>query len=50
MDTNYVMNLVTYYTNIVAGDHAVTFGNDIAGAQNAYNRETEMRLNQQKYF
>ena len=50
MDTNYVMNLAAYYTNLVAGDHAVTFGNDIAGAQNAYNRVTQMRLNQTKFF
>src|SRR5882757_7271005 len=40
MDTNYVYNLAMYWVNITAGDHAVTFGNDIASAQNCYSRET----------
>lgn len=50
MDTNYVLNLAMYWVNIVAGDHAVNFGNDISAAQNCYLRETQMRLKQNLYF
>lgn len=50
MDTNYAMNLAMYWVNIIAGDHAVTFGNDISAAQNCYSRETEMRLKQNDFF
>lgn len=49
-DSNYSGNLALFWTNIIAGDNAVIFGNDLAGAQNCYNRETEMRLNENKYF
>lgn len=50
MDANYFTNLNVFWINIIAGDHAVTFGNDIAAAQNCYNRETEMRLKQNLFF
>ncbi len=50
MDTNYLTNLANYWMNILGGDHAVTYGNDIASAQNCYSRETYMRLHQQIYF
>jgi len=49
-DSNYSGNLAIFWTNIIAGDNQVTYGNDIAGAQNCYNRETQMRLQQSKYF
>lgn len=49
-DSNYSGNLALYWTNIIGGDNAVLYGNDIAAAQNCYNRCTEMRLNQSKYF
>lgn len=49
-DANYKGNLAVYWANIVAGDNAVTYGNSIAAAQNCYDRETEMRLEQSKYF
>ena len=49
-DTNYSGNLVIFYGNLRAGDNAVTFGNDIAAAQNCYNRETQMQQNESKYF
>lgn len=49
-DSNYSGNLALFWTNIIAGDNAVTYGNDIAGSQSCYNRETQMRLNQNLYF
>jgi len=50
MDTNYAANLALLWTNIIGGDNAVTYGNDIAGAQNAYNRAIEMENNESYYF
>lgn len=49
-DANYSGNLALFWTNIIAGDNAVTYGNDLSGAQNCYNRETLMRQNQAYYF
>lgn len=49
-DSNYSGNVALFWTNIIAGDNAVVYGNDIAGAQNCYNRETQMRLNEADYF
>lgn len=49
-DTNYSGNLAIFWSNLVAGNNAVTYGNDIAGAQNCYNRCTEMQLNENSYF
>jgi hypothetical protein len=49
-DSNYSGNLAIFWSNVVAGDNAVTDGNDISGAQNCYNRANEMRLHENKYF
>ena len=49
-DTNYSGNLAIFWTNLVAGINAVTYGNDIAAAQNCFNRTNEMRLNENLYF
>lgn len=49
-DSNYSGNLALYWSNIIGGDNAVTYGNDIAAAQNCYDRCTEMRLNTNLYF
>jgi len=49
-DTNYSGNLAIFWSNIVGGDNAVTYGNDIAGAQNCYNREIQMQQNESLYF
>lgn len=49
-DSNYAGNLAVFWANIVAGDNAVTYGNDVSGAQNCYNREIEMMNNQSLYF
>jgi len=49
-DTNYASNLSLFWTNIVAGDNAVNNGNDIAAAQNCYNREIYMMNNQSDFF
>lgn len=43
-------NLSVLWTNIVGGDNAIAIGADIAAAQNCYNRATDMRLNESKYF
>lgn len=49
-DSNYSGNIALFWTNVIGGDNAVTYGNDLSGAQNCYNRETNMRLNQSMYF
>lgn len=49
-DTNYSGNLAIFWSNVVSGDNAVNYGNDISGAQNCYNRAIEMQQNQSKYF
>lgn len=49
-DTNYNGSIGTFWTNIIAGINQVEFGGDIAGGQNTFNRATEMRLNEDKYF
>ncbi len=49
-DTNYSGNLALLWTNIIGGDNAVAYGNDIAGAQQCYNRATEMQNNESYYF
>lgn len=49
-DTNYSGNLSIFWANVVAGINAVTYGNDIAAAQNCFSRATFMRLNENIYF
>lgn len=49
-DTNYSGNLAIFWTNIIAGINAVTYGNDIAACQNCFDRATYMRLHQSLYF
>lgn len=49
-DSNYSGNLALLWSNIVGGDNAVLYGNDIQAAQNCYSRATEMQNNESKYF
>lgn len=49
-DSNYSGNLALYWSNIIGGDNAILYGNDLSASQNCYNRCTEMRNNQAKYF
>lgn len=49
-DTNYSSNIGVFWTNIIAGINAVTYGNDIAACQASFDRATYMRLNQNLYF
>lgn len=49
-DSNYSGNLAIFWSNIVAGDNAVSYGNSLSAAQNCYNRETYMQQNQSSYF
>lgn len=49
-DANYNGNVAVFWTNIIAGINAVTYGNDIAACQNCFTRATTMRLEQDKYF
>lgn len=49
-DANYNSNIAVFWSNIIAGDNQVTDGNDIAGAQNCYNREIYMQQNQSDFF
>lgn len=49
-DTNYSGNLGIFWTNLIAGINAITYGNDLSAAQNCFNRTNEMRLNQNYYF
>lgn len=49
-ESTYSGNLALYWSNIVGGDNAVEYGNDISAAQNCYDRCTEMRSNQSLYF
>lgn len=49
-DSNYSGNVALFWSNLVGGDNAVTFGNDLSGAQNCYNRTNEMRTNESIYF
>lgn len=49
-DTNYSGNIAVFWTNVIAGINQVEFAADIAGGQNAFNRATNMRLNQDLYF
>lgn len=48
--SNYSGNLALYWSNIIGGDNAVVIGNDISAAQSCYNRATEMRTQEAKYF
>lgn len=49
-DTNYSGSLALLWTNIVAGDNAVTYGNDLSGSQNCFDRVNFMMANQQDFF
>jgi len=49
-DMDYAANLSAFWANLVAGINQVEEGNDIAGAQNCFNRTNEMRENEAKYF
>ena len=49
-DSNYSGNLALFWSNVVAGDNAVSRGNDLSGAQNCYNREINMMNNQADFF
>jgi len=49
-DSNYAGNLSLFWTSIVAGDNAVTYGNDIFAGQQCYNKEILMMNNQNDFF
>jgi len=49
-DTNYSGNIGIFWTDIIAGINAVTYGNDIAAGQACFDRATNMRLNENYYF
>jgi hypothetical protein len=49
-DINYAKSISDFWVYIKAGDNAVTFGNDIAAGQNAYNKEIYMKDNQTIFF
>lgn len=49
-DDNYSGNLAMFWAFIVAGDNAITNGNDVAAAQQCYNKEIQMMNNQAFYF
>ncbi len=49
-DSNYSGNLSMFWSFIVAGDNAITYGNDIFGAQQCYNKEINMMNNQSTFF
>ncbi len=49
-DSNYSGNLAIFWSNIVGGDNAVSYGNSIAAAQECYNREILMQQNESMYF
>ena len=50
MDTNFSANLAQLWSDIIGGDNAVTYGNDIAAAQDCYNRANEKEQNESYYF
>lgn len=49
-DTNYGGSLALFWANLVAGINQVEDGNDIAGAQNCFNRTNNMRENESMFF
>lgn len=49
-DSNYSGNLALFWTNIVGGDNAITYGNSLAAAQNCYNRANYMEQNESDFF
>lgn len=50
MDANYASNLGALWAFIEAGDNAVTYGNDIAAAQNCYRLAINLQNNQSYFF
>lgn len=49
-DSNYSGNIAIFWTNVIAGINQVTFGGDIQGGQNCFNRATAMRLAENDNF
>lgn len=49
-DTNYDANTAILWAAILGGINAVTINNDIAAAQNSFNRATYMQQNQSLFF
>lgn len=49
-DINYAKSISDFWVYLKAGDNAVTYGNDIAAAQNCYNKEIYMKDNQTIFF
>lgn len=49
-DADYVNSMCMFWLNVVGGDNAIDNGNDLAAAQNCYNREIYMMNNQDLYF
>lgn len=49
-DSNYYNNKSIFLTEMDSGNNAITYGDDIVSAQNAYSRATYMRLNENSFF
>lgn len=49
-DSQYYLNKLILRTEIDSGNNAITYGDDIVSAQNAYNRATFMVNNENLYF
>lgn len=49
-DSNYSGNLALFWTNIIGGDNAITYGNSLSAAQNCYERANEMEQKESIYF
>jgi hypothetical protein len=48
--TGYSQNMAIFWANLVGGINQVEEGNDIAGAQNCFNRTNNMRENESMFF
>lgn len=49
-DTTYSSNIALFWSNVIGGDNAITYGNDLAGAQQCYDRANQMEENESYYF
>jgi len=49
-DTNYSGNLAIFWTNLIAGINAITYGSDLSAAQACFDREIWMQQNQNVFF
>lgn len=49
-DTTYSSNIALFWSNVIGGDNAITYGNDLSGAQQCYDRANQMEENESYYF